>query len=441
MADVIAILLAFGIALLLGHRLPFNFNLFNHYQWSIVTLIGTILTLFLILDVYSPHKTPARFLNQALVIGIGLGVSAVLTTFFFFFFRNPVPRAVFILFFIFAWLFIALFRLLHNVITLKLIYWKILLVGKQAPCTEVATLIRDRPYLHSQIVGFLSDEDPLQSCGDLPLLGTTDKLLDLAFREHIDQIIVASDQVNADMMRALVECMKRTIKVTDFRTVIESISGRVPIDYLSDIWFIDDLAKIDKRYFWFTKRFFDICFSIVLLCGALPFFPLVVLLIKLDSAGPVFYSQVRVGRGGETFRVWKLRTMIRDADMNNVHWTTDNDSRITRIGKVLRKLHIDEVPQLYNVLRGEMSLIGPRPEAVSLVELYEREIPYYLNRHMVSPGVTGWAQINYFYGNSIEDTREKLKYDFYYIKNRSIVLDAVIFLRTIRTVLTGKGAL
>ncbi|MHB8843489.1 MAG: sugar transferase [Nitrospirota bacterium] len=168
---------------------------------------------------------------------------------------------------------------------------------------------------------------------------------------------------------------------------------------------------------------------------------LIVLLIKLDSAGPVFYSQVRVGRGEETFRVWKLRTMVRDADMNNVHWTTDNDSRITRFGKILRKLHVDEVPQLYNVLRGEMSLIGPRPEAVSLVEMYEREIPYYINRHMVSPGLTGWAQINYPYGNSVEDTREKLKYDFYYIKNRSIVLDIVIFLRTIKTVLTGKGAL
>jgi lipopolysaccharide/colanic/teichoic acid biosynthesis glycosyltransferase len=133
--------------------------------------------------------------------------------------------------------------------------------------------------------------------------------------------------------------------------------------------------------------------------------------------------------------------MVADADRNNVLWTTENDDRMTRIGRYLRKVRFDEVPQLINVLKGEMSFIGPRPEAVSLVEMYTKEIPYYLERHMVTPGMTGWAQINYGYGNSIEDTRQKLMFDFYYIKNRNWALDSMIFLRTIRTVLTGKGAL
>jgi lipopolysaccharide/colanic/teichoic acid biosynthesis glycosyltransferase len=133
--------------------------------------------------------------------------------------------------------------------------------------------------------------------------------------------------------------------------------------------------------------------------------------------------------------------MVAGADRDQAHWTEENDARITRIGRVLRKLHIDELPQLLNIIRGDMSLIGPRPEAVSLVELYRREIPYYMERYMITPGVTGWAQINFPYGNSVDDTREKLKYDFYYIKNRSIPFDILIFLRTIRTVMTGKGAL
>jgi lipopolysaccharide/colanic/teichoic acid biosynthesis glycosyltransferase len=148
-----------------------------------------------------------------------------------------------------------------------------------------------------------------------------------------------------------------------------------------------------------------------------------------------------MGRGNVPFRAWKLRTMTDGADRNNVHWTMENDSRITRLGRILRKLHIDEIPQLFNICKGEMSLIGPRPEALSLVEMYHTEIPYYTERHMVTPGITGWAQINYPYGNSIEDTRQKLMYDFYYIKNRGIILDTMIFLRTIRIVLTGKGAL
>jgi lipopolysaccharide/colanic/teichoic acid biosynthesis glycosyltransferase len=173
----------------------------------------------------------------------------------------------------------------------------------------------------------------------------------------------------------------------------------------------------------------------------LPLFPFIALLIKLDSRGPVFYTQQRMGRGSKPFRAWKLRTMTDGADRNNVHWTTDNDDRITRVGRIVRKTRLDEVPQLLNIFKGEMSLIGPRPEALSLVEMYTREIPYYPERHMVTPGITGWAQINYPYGNSIEDTRQKLMYDFYYIKNRSVILDLMIFLRTIRIVLTGKGAM
>jgi exopolysaccharide biosynthesis polyprenyl glycosylphosphotransferase len=298
-----------------------------------------------------------------------------------------------------------------------------------------------RRYLHSEVVGFLSNDPGGQGDEVIPCLGNVRDMLAIVESRDVNQIIVTASKTDDELMELLLESMKKKVKVSDFKKVVEEITGRVPIDHLSNHWFILALSSIDKRYFWYVKRCFDITAALIGLCLAAPFFPIVAIMIKLDSAGPVFYRQARIGRRNRPFRVWKLRTMAVDADRNNVLWTTENDGRITRIGWYLRKLRFDEVPQLINVLKGDMSFIGPRPEAVSLVEMYTKEIPYYLERHMVTPGMTGWAQINYGYGNSIEDTRQKLMFDFYYIKNRNWALDSMIFLRTIRTVLTGKGAL
>jgi exopolysaccharide biosynthesis polyprenyl glycosylphosphotransferase len=305
----------------------------------------------------------------------------------------------------------------------------------------VARLIHERKYLHSHILGYLSDEKDVLRYDDIPHLGTVDQLLSVVEREAIDHVIVAETNVDAKLTDLLLKCMKRKIRITDFNRFVESVAGKIPIESINAGWFFEELSSIDKRYYWYVKRSLDIFYSLIGICLTLPFLPLIALLIKIDSRGPVFYSQTRVGRDNRLFRVWKLRTMVQNADEGNIHWTTDNDSRITRMGKFLRKMRIDELPQLFNILKGEMTLIGPRPEAESLVEMYRRDIPYYLERHMVTPGITGWAQINYPYGNSVEDTREKLKYDYYYIKNRGIVLDMIIFLRTIKIVLTGKGAL
>jgi exopolysaccharide biosynthesis polyprenyl glycosylphosphotransferase len=266
-------------------------------------------------------------------------------------------------------------------------------------------------------------------------------LVAIAGAQAVDQVIVAVPSRDENLTHLLFRCMQNQIKVSEFRRVLEEITGKVPIEHLNDNWFLREIDISNKRYFWCMKRAADIVVSLVGLCLALPLFPFLALLIKLDSRGPIFYSQQRIGRGNVPFRAWKLRTMVDGADRNNVHWTTSNDDRITRVGRIVRKTRLDEVPQLFNILKGEMTLIGPRPEAVSLAEMYAKEIAYYLERHMVTPGITGWAQINYPYGNSIEDTRQKLMYDFYYIKNRSVVLDLMIFLRTIRIMLTGKGAM
>jgi exopolysaccharide biosynthesis polyprenyl glycosylphosphotransferase len=439
--DLLAMLIAFSLALAIGHRMSFHLVLFNYYRWGIVALFASVIILFIILDVYSLYRMPVRFANQFVIIGVSLFISAIIVTFIFFFVREPVPRAVFILFYLFTWVLIGTFRFLYNKKTLSQIYHRMLLIGEPVLCADISNLIGERKYLHTQIVGCLMDERHQNLSSELPCLGESKDLMPCVVRERIDQVVVAVPSVEPRLMRALLDCMKHKVRVSDYKQIIEEVTGKVPIDYLSANWFIEELSGLEKRYTWYSKRTFDILISIAGGLLAIPLLLIAALVIRLDSRGDILYSQIRVGRGGKPFRVWKLRTMIIDADKNNIFWTNENDSRITRAGKFLRKVHIDELPQFLNILRGEMSLIGPRPEAAALVEMYAKEIPFYQERHMVTPGVTGWAQINYPYGNSVEDTREKLKYDFYYIKNRNLLLDLLIFLRTIKTVFTGKGAI
>lgn len=439
--DLTAMLVSFVLALYVGYRTPAYLGLLLKYPWALATLLASSLVVFVILDIYSLHKMPTGLMNTMIIIALGLAISAAITTFVFFFFRDPIPRAVFILFYLFAWILIALFRYLNSRVTRAQIYWKVLLVGEHDLCGELIGLIANRTYLHTRIVGYLSPSGSGALSDTCPWLGPVNSLLSVLKGIDVDQVIVAKTTLEPELMNDLLSAMKRKIKVSDHKQMIEEITGKVPIDHLSDTWFIEELASVERRYYWYLKRALDIIFAGTGIVVSLPMILISSLMIKLDSKGSAFYSQTRIGRGGVPFRVWKLRTMVADADKSNVFWTTDNDERIMRVGKVLRKLHIDEFPQFLNILKGDMTLIGPRPEATALVDLYTKEIPYYQERHMVTPGVTGWAQINFPYGNSVDDTREKLKYDFYYIKNRSILLDLLILLRTIRTVVTGKGAL
>jgi exopolysaccharide biosynthesis polyprenyl glycosylphosphotransferase len=441
LADLIAMFLAFVLAMYAGYRTPVSFGTFLKYDSSLVIIIASTFFVFIILDIYSLHKMPAGVMSTMIRIGIGLAVSSVVTTAAFFLFRDPVPRAVYLLFYPFAWTLIGLFRFFHTRFTLSQIYWKVLLVGEPGPCEELALLISRRKYLQSTVVGYLSTGPGCADAGVCPCLGPGSDLMATVTAKGIDQIVVVTAEVGPQLMKELLAAMKTKVKVHDQKQVIEVITGKVPIERLNDTWFIDELASVERRYYWYLKRTFDIAFAGVGLAATTPVMLLAAVLVRLDSKGPLLYSQTRIGRRGVPFRVWKLRTMVSDADKNGVHWTLENDCRITRIGRILRKLHIDEFPQFWNILKGDMSMIGPRPEAEALVALYTKEIPYYQERHMVTPGVTGWAQINYRYGNSVDDTREKLKYDFFYIKNRNFFLDLLILLRTIRTVVTGRGAI
>jgi sugar transferase (PEP-CTERM system associated) len=260
--------------------------------------------------------------------------------------------------------------------------------------------------------------------------------------EGIDRIVVAMEERRGKLPVDLLLSMKnRGVQVQDGNDVYESITGKVPIESMRLSWLLFSPGYYASRLSLIYKRFASVVVSIVGLVLSLPLLPFIVLAIKLSSPGRVLYSQSRVGRDGVAFRCYKFRTMQSDAEADTgPAWAVDDDPRITRVGRFLRMTRMDEIPQLLNVLRGDMSLVGPRPERPEFVAALNQQIPYYRLRHSVRPGITGWAQILYRYGSSVEDAKEKLRYDLYYIKNTSVGLDLLIILNTIKIVLLGRGA-
>ncbi len=256
-----------------------------------------------------------------------------------------------------------------------------------------------------------------------------------------DKLVVSlSERRGIFPLQDVLNCKFCGVEVVDAPTFYEEITGKLLIENITPSWFIfsNGFKMTSSRRFY--KRILDVVLSLIGLALTIPLFPLVALIIKIDSRGPVFLKQLRVGEMEREFTLYKFRTMRQDAEKNTgAVWAQKNDPRVTRIGRLLRKIRIDELPQLYNVLKGEMSFIGPRPERPEFVGELKKVIPYYSERHFVKPGVTGWAQIRYPYGASIEDAVEKLRYDLYYIKNISILLDMLIFFETIKVVLFGRG--
>ena len=271
-------------------------------------------------------------------------------------------------------------------------------------------------------------------------LGTD--LMEMARKRQVSRVIVAMGDRRGRMpVRELLDVRLSGIKVEDVNGILERISGKVEIEGLYPSWLIFSEGFRLNPTFMLARRVVSTAVSLISLLIILPFIPFIALAIKLDSAGPVFYSQKRVGRKGEVFFVHKFRTMQADAEAKTgPTWAGESDPRITRIGRWLRRIRLDEIPQLWNVLRGDMGFVGPRPERPEFVEWLIREVPYYNLRHIIRPGVTGWAQVCYQYGASLEETKEKLKYDLYYTKNVSLGLDIVIILRSIKIILLGRGA-
>ncbi len=297
---------------------------------------------------------------------------------------------------------------------------------------------------HADVLGYMPG--PNETYPSVPadqVLRADRSLTDVAKELNVDEIVVALAERRGGSMplRALLDCKLQGIRVVDIATYFEKTLSQIRIDYLHAGWLVFGDGFRQGFVRTFAKRTFDIVCAAFLLALAAPLMLITVLLIKCESRGPALYRQTRVGRHGASFDVIKFRSMCNDAEKDGKPlWAAVQDSRVTRVGHIMRRYRIDELPQLFNVLKGEMSLVGPRPERPFFVEQLTEAIPYYAVRHSVKPGVTGWAQVRYHYGSTLEDSQEKLQYDLYYVKNHTLFLDLVILFETVAVVLTGKGA-
>jgi sugar transferase (PEP-CTERM system associated) len=320
---------------------------------------------------------------------------------------------------------------------------RVLMVGEGQRARRLTAFIRREFATEIAIVGSL----PLPAAFDAVAIGhdpwgSTDpeKIAALARTTGADEIVVAVDERRGLPLAGLLRCKTSGLRVRDDVTFLEAELGYVDTMSITPGWIVfgDGFARgsLDRA----VKRGVDVVASLILVLTTLPITLSVILLILLEGPGPIFYRQERVGRDGRHFDLVKFRTMRVDAERDGPLWAKVKDSRVTRVGRWLRRLRIDEIPQAFNVLRGEMSFVGPRPERPIFVAELARALPFYDERHRVRPGITGWAQVNYPYGASIDDAREKLAYDLYYVKHASLWLDLVILLQTLRVVLFGAGA-
>ena len=294
------------------------------------------------------------------------------------------------------------------------------------------------------IVGYVPGPNEREPAVPLhQILALNGTLPDLARRLNVDEIVVALTERRSGSMplRQLLDCKVSGIKVYDLNTHFEKTLGQIRVDFLSASWLIFGDGFNQGTWRTAVKRVFDIVSASLLCLLASPVMLLAAIAIKLESRGPVLYRQERVSLNGRPFSIAKFRSMRADAEKDGKpQWAAANDNRVTRVGQFIRRVRIDELPQLFNVLCGDMSLVGPRPERPFFVEQLTQDIPFYALRHSVKPGVTGWAQVRYHYGSTVEDSLEKLQYDLYYVKNHTLFLDLMVLLETVGVVLTGKGA-
>jgi sugar transferase (PEP-CTERM system associated) len=303
------------------------------------------------------------------------------------------------------------------------------------------TLKKEDP--HVDVVGYYASPNEIESeVSAWGILSKNKSLTDTALELEVDEIVVALMERRGGSMplRELLDCKLHGVRVVDIATHFEKTKGQIRLDSVSAGWLVfgDGFSQGGLRTI--VKRLFDIFCASVLILLSSPIMLVTAILIKLESSGPIFYKQERVGFNGRLFNVVKFRSMRTDAEKDGPRWATAKDDRVTRMGSIIRKIRVDELPQLFSVLNGDMSLVGPRPERPFFVDQLTREIPYYAVRQSVKPGVTGWAQVRYHYGSTLEDSAEKLQYDLYYVKNHSLFLDLVILFETVGVVLMAKGA-
>jgi exopolysaccharide biosynthesis polyprenyl glycosylphosphotransferase len=447
--DALASLLAlFGGLYFWGQKydwLKFSLNFLQQRVEFWFYFLPLIWMVFLV-ELYDMHR--ARDLRQT-VTGISLAALAGLLFYALIYLISPkgsLPRLGIGIFLIFASILTLLWRLVYiQIVTAQASLRRVLVIGAGKAGETLARVynkLRPQPFY---LVGFM-DDDP-KKIGDklegFPILAGNDRLLEIIETMAITEIVIAiTGEVQGSTFQVLLDAQESGVDVIPMPALYEELLGRVPIHHLESEWLIRSFVN-DARvggFYELTKRLLDILIALAGLIICIILAPLTAIIILVDSGFPILYRQIRSGKGGKIYSIYKFRTMVQDAEKDGRARVTDeNDERITRVGGLLRRTHIDELPQFWNVLHGEMSIVGPRAERPELIAKYQKEIPLYRARLLVKPGITGWAQVNYGYSATIAQTIVKLEYDLYYIKHRNLFMDVLIILRTMTQIIGFRG--
>lgn len=436
--DIALAMLAYGCGPVLW-AVPSADRLFREDLWHLAALVAAILIAGFFVNLFAPEKN--RWKREILLrIMVALGIAFALLGGVSFYFPEKAQSllTVALVLGIFGLLQFILHSCVHLLFRLPGMAERILIFGGGAVTDQITTLLAAGP--HNYLIAGIRSADEKTIEGTQTV--NPESLTKLVLREKIDKIVISLTERRGVLpVGDILGCKLSGIEVVDAMSFYEQMTGKLMVEKINPSWFIFSDSSRMTASMRFYKRVFDLFFAGIGIMLSLPLFPLIALLVKIDSAGPVFFQQIRVGIGEKNFTLYKFRTMHKDAEKaTGAVWATENDPRVTFVGRWLRQTRLDEVPQLFNVLRGDMSFVGPRPERPEFVAKLKTVIPYYANRHYVKPGATGWAQVKYSYGASVEDAIEKLRYDLYYIKNYSMWLDLIIILETVKVVLFGRGA-
>jgi exopolysaccharide biosynthesis polyprenyl glycosylphosphotransferase len=415
--------------------------------WGCIPFTSTLWILLMwAFDLYTPGLTTKASAVAQRFLGVSLASLTIYLLLFFLAPRDLLPRLPILYFVVVAFGAGVVWRVQYAPsIASNTFQQRLLIIGAGWAGRALAQAVLDRKLADFEIIGFVDDDIFLQKPEVLgfPVLGAVSNTLEIAKQHQVNTIVYSiTHQLRVEIFKVLLDCQSSGIPIVQMPTLYEALTERVPVQHVAKDWLLPSgLAggQLSLSYRIFVL-IVDYLFCVIGGVFLIVFGPLLVVLIKLDSAGPVLYAQTRLGRGGKRFRIVKLRSMVADAERRTgPQWATEDDPRITRVGKVLRRMRLDELPQIINIIRGDIHLIGPRPERPEFYAQLEKEIPFYSVRLAVKPGLTGWAQIKYRYGSSVEETMVKLQYDLYYMKNRSPLLDLKILLRTIWKILSFGG--
>lgn len=405
-----------------------------------------VIWIVLLIELYDTRRAGRRA-DTLRGIAVAVGFSTVLYLLIFFVSEpKSLPRRGVAAFIGAAALLTLLWRLVYiRIFTAPAFLRRVLIIGAGRAGSELAKLIQNISPPPFSLMGYI-DDDPKKigkTISDLPVMGNSSLLSGIIKKQHItDMIFAISGDMKPEVNAAILVAEEKGVEVTTMPVIYEELFGRVPINLLADDWLLRtfvDRAHASGSY-ELLKRLFDILGALVGFMFLIPLFPLIALIIIIDDGFPIIFRQTRIGENGKIFELLKFRSMRRDAEKDGIaRFAVENDERVIKVGRFLRRSHLDELPQFINVIRGDLSLVGPRAERPELVEKLQKEVPFYRARLFVRPGVTGWAQINYQYASNVEETAIKLEHDLYYIMHRNIFLDIMIIVRTLGAVVGFSG--